>query len=97
VKGWGAGAMCAGFGASLVVFRSQQFLDFCDFAVAVGYTMMLQMACSNTLIQVMCRTRCGAGDGRLFHDVHGHGSDWSLFGGALADRWAFRSPWPSAV
>jgi len=81
VKGLGrwVAMCCAGFGASLVVFSiSHSFWISVILLLPVGYTMMLQMACSNTLIQVMVPTRCGAGDGRLFHDVHGHGSDWSF-------------------
>ncbi|MFZ0760607.1 MAG: MFS transporter, partial [Candidatus Sulfotelmatobacter sp.] len=45
---------CAGFGASLVIFAlSRTFWVSVILLLPVGYTMMLQMACSNTLIQVM--------------------------------------------
>jgi len=45
---------CAGFGASLAVFAlSHTFWLSVLLLLPVGYTMMLQMACSNTLIQVM--------------------------------------------
>jgi MFS family permease len=45
---------CAGFGASLAVFAlSHTFWISVLLLLPVGYTMMLQMACSNTLIQVM--------------------------------------------
>jgi MFS family permease len=45
---------CAGFGASLMVFAlSHKFWISVILLLPVGYFMMLQMACSNTLIQVM--------------------------------------------
>jgi MFS family permease len=45
---------CAGFGASLSVFAlSHSFWLSVILLLPVGYCMMLQMACSNTLIQVM--------------------------------------------
>src|SRR5579862_3009712 len=45
---------CAGFGVSLVVFAySHSFWLSVILLLPVGYFMMLQMACSNTLIQVM--------------------------------------------
>jgi MFS family permease len=56
VKGLGrwVAMCCAGFGASLVVFSiSHSFWISVILLLPVGYTMMLQMACSNTLIQVM--------------------------------------------
>jgi len=53
----------------------------------VGYTMMLQMACSNTLIQVMVpdalRGRVMAVYSMMFMGMAPIGA---LFGGALADR-----------
>src|SRR5271154_3160098 len=45
---------CGGFGASLVIFAlSRTFWVSVILLLPVGYCMMLQMACSNTLIQVM--------------------------------------------
>jgi MFS family permease len=79
---------CAGFGASLVVFAlSQTFWISVILLLPVGYTMMLQMACSNTLIQVMVpdalRGRVMAVYSMMFMGMAPIGA---LFGGALADR-----------
>src|ERR1700757_2122849 len=45
---------CAGFGVSLIVFAASKnfWLSTC-LLIPVGFCIMLQMACSNTLIQTM--------------------------------------------
>ncbi len=90
VKGLGRWvAWCsAGFGASLVVFAlSHRFWISVILLLPVGYTMMLQMACSNTLIQVMVpdalRGRVMAVYSMMFMGMAPIGA---LLGGALADR-----------
>ena len=79
---------CAGFGASLVVFAlSHSFWISVILLLPMGYTMMLQMACSNTLIQVMVpdalRGRVMAVYSMMFMGMAPIGA---LLGGALADR-----------
>ncbi|HTC48809.1 MAG TPA: MFS transporter [Candidatus Aquilonibacter sp.] len=79
---------CAGFGASLVVFSiSHRFWVSVILLLPVGYTMMLQMACSNTLIQVMVpdalRGRVMAVYSMMFMGMAPIGA---LLGGALADH-----------
>jgi MFS family permease len=90
VKGLGrwVALCCAGFGASLVVFSlSHQFWISVILLLPVGYCMMLQMACSNTLIQVMVpdalRGRVMAVYSMMFMGMAPIGA---LLGGALADR-----------
>ncbi|MFZ0538734.1 MAG: MFS transporter [Candidatus Sulfotelmatobacter sp.] len=90
VKGLGrwVALCCAGFGASLVVFAvSHTFWISVILLLPVGYTMMLQMACSNTLIQVMVpdalRGRVMAVYSMMFMGMAPIGA---LLGGALADR-----------
>jgi MFS family permease len=90
VKGLGRWvAWCsAGFGASLVVFAmSHMFWVSVILLLPVGYCMMLQMACSNTLIQVMVpdalRGRVMAVYSMMFMGMAPVGA---LLGGALADR-----------
>ncbi len=90
VKGLGRWvAWCsAGFGASLVVFAlSHSFWISVILLLPVGYTIMLQMACSNTLIQVMVpdalRGRVMAVYSMMFMGMAPVGA---LLGGALADR-----------
>ena len=90
VKGLGRWvAWCsAGFGASLVVFSlSHTFWVSVLLLLPVGYTIMLQMACSNTLIQVMVpdalRGRVMAVYSMMFMGMAPIGA---LLGGALADR-----------
>jgi MFS family permease len=78
---------CAGFGASLAVFAySQRFWVSVILLLPVGYTMMLQMACSNTLIQVMVpnalRGRVMAVYSMMFMGMAPIGA---LLGGVLAD------------
>jgi MFS family permease len=79
---------CAGFGASLVVFAlSHNFWLSVILLLPVGYSMMLQMACSNTLIQVMVpdalRGRVMAVYSMMFMGMAPIGA---LLGGALAER-----------
>jgi MFS family permease len=78
---------CAGFGTSLVVFSlSHRFWISVILLLPVGYSMMLQMACSNTLIQVMVpdalRGRVMAVYSMMFMGMAPIGA---LLGGALAD------------
>jgi len=79
---------CAGFGASLAVFAlSHVFWISVILLLPVGYCMMLQMACSNTLIQVMVpdalRGRVMAVYSMMFMGMAPVGA---LLGGALAER-----------
>jgi len=79
---------CAGFGASLIIFAlSRTFWVSVILLLPVGYCMMLQMACSNTLIQVMVpdalRGRVMAVYSMMFMGMAPIGA---LFGGALAER-----------
>jgi MFS family permease len=79
---------CAGFGASLVLFSfSRNFWLSVILLLPVGYCMMLQMACSNTLIQVMVpdalRGRVMAVYSMMFMGMAPVGA---LLGGAMADR-----------
>ena len=90
VKGLGRWvAWCsAGFGASLVIFSlSHTFWVSVLLLLPVGYTIMLQMACSNTLIQVMVpdalRGRVMAVYSMMFMGMAPIGA---LLGGALAER-----------
>jgi MFS family permease len=90
VKGLGRWIMwcCAGFGASLVLFAlSRSFYLSVILMLPVGYFIMLQMACSNTLIQVMVpdalRGRVMAFYAMMFMGMAPIGA---LLGGALSDR-----------
>jgi MFS family permease len=79
---------CGGFGASLVIFAlSRTFWVSVILLLPVGYCMMLQMACSNTLIQVMVpdalRGRVMAVYSMMFMGMAPIGA---LFGGAMAER-----------
>jgi len=79
---------CAGFGVSLMLFAaSRSFWLSVALLLPVGYFIMLQMASSNTLIQVMVpdalRGRVMAVYSMMFMGLAPLGS---LMGGALADR-----------
>jgi MFS family permease len=79
---------CAGFGLSLILFAfSKLFWLSVILLLPVGYFIMLQMACSNTLIQVMVpdalRGRAMAVYSMMFMGMAPIGA---LLGGALADR-----------
>jgi MFS family permease len=90
VKGLGrwVAYCCAGFGFSLVLFSASRNFWLSTFLlVPVGYCMMLQMACSNTLIQTMVpdalRGRVMAMYSMMFMGMAPFGA---FFGGAVADR-----------
>jgi MFS family permease len=79
---------CAGFGVSLMVFSfSRYFWLSVILLLPVGYAMMLQMGCSNTLIQVMVpdalRGRVMAVYSMMFMGMAPIGA---LLGGAIAER-----------
>jgi MFS family permease len=90
VKGLGrwVAMSCAAFGASLFLFSfSSWFWVSVVLLLPAGYSMMLQMACSNTLIQTMVpdqlRGRVMAVYSMMFMGMAPIGA---LFGGALAHR-----------
>jgi MFS family permease len=79
---------CAGFGVSLIAFSfSHYFWLSAVLLIPVGFCLMLQMACSNTLIQSMVpdalRGRVMAVYSMMFMGMAPFGA---LLGGALADR-----------
>jgi MFS family permease len=79
---------CAGFGLSLIVFAaSKDFWLSATLLIPVGFCIMLQMACSNTLIQTMVpdvlRGRVMAVYSMMFMGMAPFGA---LLGGAIADR-----------
>jgi MFS family permease len=90
VKGLGTwiSVCCAGFGVSLMLFAfSKSFWLSVLLLMPVGYFIMLQMASSNTLIQVMVpdalRGRTMAVYSMMFMGMAPIGA---LLGGALSDR-----------
>ena len=88
---------CAGFGLSLIVFAaSKSFWLSATLLVPVGFCIMLQMACSNTLIQTMVpdvlRGRVMSVYSMMFMGMAPFGA---LLGGALADR--LGAPWTVAI
>ena len=90
VKGLGrlVSICCAGFGVSLIAFAfSRHFWLSGALLVPVGFFIMLQMACSNTLIQAMVpdalRGRVMALYSMMFMGMAPFGA---LLGGAMADR-----------
>jgi MFS family permease len=90
VKGLGrwVAITCATFGISLFLFSfSRSFWLSVALLLPAGYSMMLQMACSNTLIQTMVpdqlRGRVMALYSMMFMGMAPFGA---LFGGALAHR-----------
>jgi len=90
VKGLGrwVAITCATFGTSLFLFSfSRSFWLSVALLLPAGYSMMLQMACSNTLIQTMVpdqlRGRVMALYSMMFMGMAPFGA---LFGGALAHR-----------
>ena len=79
---------CAGFGISLIAFAFSKLFWLSAFLlIPVGFFIMLQMACSNTLIQAMVpdalRGRVMAVYSMMFMGMAPFGA---LLGGALADR-----------
>jgi len=88
---------CAGFGASLILFAfSRWYILSVLLLIPVGFTMMVQMASSNTLIQSMVpdrlRGRTMAVYSMMFMGMAPLGA---LFSGALADR--ITAPWTVAL
>jgi MFS family permease len=90
VKGLGrwVAVCCGGFGVSLILFAfSKSFWLSVGLLLPVGYFIMLQMASSNTLIQVMVpdalRGRAMALYSMMFMGMAPVGA---LLGGALSDR-----------
>jgi MFS family permease len=90
VKGLGrlVALTCGGFGVSLIAFSfSRYFWLSAVLLIPVGFCLMLQMACSNTLIQSMVpdalRGRVMAVYSMMFMGMAPFGA---LLGGALADR-----------
>jgi MFS family permease len=90
VKGLGrlVSICCAGFGISLIAFAfSRHFWLSAALLIPVGFFIMLQMACSNTLIQAMVpdalRGRVMALYSMMFMGMAPFGA---LLGGAMADR-----------
>jgi len=88
---------CAGFGVSLILFSfSKSFWLSVALLMPVGYFIMLQMASSNTLIQVMVpdelRGRVMAVYSMMFMGMAPLGA---LLGGALSDR--LGAPWTVAI
>lgn len=99
VRGLGrwVGFSAMSFGASLILFSfSKWFLVSAILLVPVGYSVMLQMSSSNTLIQAMVpddlRGRAMAGYTMMFMGMAPMGS---LLAGALADR--IGAPWTIAL
>jgi MFS family permease len=79
---------CGGFGVSLILFSwSRNFWISAALLLPVGFSMMLQMSSSNTLIQAMVpdhlRGRVMAVYSMMFMGMAPFGA---LLGGALADR-----------
>lgn len=99
VKGLGrwVAVCCAGFGISMILFAfCRSFWLSVLFLLPVGYFIMLQMAASNTLIQVMVpdalRGRAMAVYSMMFMGMAPVGS---ILGGALSDR--IGAPWTVAI
>ena len=99
VKGLGTwiSVCCAGFGITLVLFAlSKSFWLSVLLLLPAGYFIMLQMAASNTLIQVMVpdalRGRTMAVYSMMFMGMAPVGA---LLGGALSDR--VGAPWTVAI
>jgi MFS family permease len=99
VKGLGKliSICCAGFGVSLIVFAFSKFFWLsANLLIPVGFFIMLQMACSNTLIQAMVpdalRGRTMAVYSMMFMGLAPVGA---LLGGALSDR--LGAPWTVAI
>jgi MFS family permease len=90
VKGLGrwVSVCCAGFGISLMLFSfSKSFWLSVLLLMPVGYFVMLQMASSNTLIQVMVPDALRGRTMALYSMMFmGMGPIGALLGGALSDR-----------
>ncbi|MFZ0818620.1 MAG: MFS transporter [Candidatus Acidiferrales bacterium] len=87
----------AGFGISLVFFSfSKNFYFSMAVLVPVGFTMMTQMACANTLIQSMVPDRLRGRMMSLYSMMFiGMSPMGALFGGAIAN-W-LGAPWAVAI
>lgn len=88
---------CAGFGSFLILFSiSRWYLASVFLLVPVGFTMMVQMSSSNTLIQAMVpdrlRGRTMAVYSMMFMGMAPLGA---LFSGAVADR--IGAPWTLSI
>jgi MFS family permease len=79
---------CASFGVSLFLFSfSRYFWLSAALLLPVGFSMMLQMACSNTLIQAMVPDRLRGRVMALYSMMFmGMAPFGALLGGAIADR-----------
>jgi predicted MFS family arabinose efflux permease len=90
VKGLGrwVAITCASFGISLFLFSfSKSFWLSAALLLPAGYSMMLQMACSNTLIQSMVPDRLRGRVMALYSMMFmGMAPFGAFFGGALAQR-----------
>ena len=99
VRGLGriAAFSAAGFGASLVIFAfSRNFIFSMIILVPVGFTLMTQMACANTLIQSMVPDRLRGRMMALYSMMFmGMAPLGGLFGGVVAD-W-IGAPWAVAI
>ncbi|HET9402442.1 MAG TPA: MFS transporter [Candidatus Acidoferrales bacterium] len=99
VKGLGRLAALAGggFGVSLLIFSvSRNFWLSFVVLVPVGFSMMLQMASSNTLIQAMVPDRLRGRVMSLYSMMFmGMAPLGSLFGGTLAEK--IGAPWTVAI
>jgi MFS family permease len=99
VRGLGriAAFSAGGFGVSLVIFSlSKNFYFSVAMLVPVGFTMMTQMACANTLIQSMVPDRLRGRMMSLYSMMFiGMAPLGALFGGAIAN-W-ISAPWAVAI
>jgi len=79
---------CAGFGIGLILFSSSRwFWLSAVFLLPIGYAVMLQMACTNTLIQTMVPDQLRGRIMALYSMmVMGMAPFGALFGGVLAER-----------
>ena len=79
---------CAGFGVSVILFSFSRFFWLsAALLLPAGFSMMLQMACSNTLIQTMVPDRLRGRVMALYSMMFmGMAPFGALFGGALANR-----------
>jgi MFS family permease len=92
-----AGISAVGFGVFLIIFGASKFFWFSLIAlVPVGFWMMLQMGCSNTLIQAMVPDRLRGRVMSLYSMMFmGMAPLGSLLGGAAAN-W-IGAPWTLAI
>ena len=99
VRGLGrfAAFSAAGFGASLVIFAfSRNFIFSMIVLVPVGFALMTQMACANTLIQSMVPDRLRGRMMALYSMMFmGMAPLGGLFSGVVAD-W-IGAPWTVAI